>query len=87
MTCRPAAGSSVPTTRSSKDEADVTDETDEQILARYRKVNPYITATKAMELSRGEKRYRHLLVAAQNKARIEAEDKLERIRRTIFPEG
>ena len=77
----------MPTTRSSKDEADVTDETDEQILARYRKVNPYITATKAMELSRGEKRYRHLLVAAQNKARIEAEDKLERIRRTIFPEG
>ncbi len=65
----------------------MTDETDEQILARYCKVNPYITATKAMELSRGEKRYRHLLVAAQNKARIEAEDKLERLRRKIFPEG
>ena len=65
----------------------MTDDTDEQILARYRKVNPYITATKAMELSRGEKRYRHLLVAAQKKAGIEAEDKLERIRRTIFPEG
>jgi hypothetical protein len=62
-------------------------ETDQEILARYRKTNPYITASRAMELNRGEKRYRHLLVAAQNKARIEAEDKLERIRRKIFPRG
>lgn len=60
-------------------------ETEQEILARYRESNPYITATRATALNRGEKRYRHLLVAAQNKARIEAEDKLERIRRKIFP--
>jgi len=63
------------------------EETEQEIVARYRASNPYITASRATALNRGEKRYRHLLVAAQNKARIEAEDKLERIRRKIFPKG
>jgi len=63
----------------------VAKETEQEILARYRESSPYITSSRATALNRGEKRYRHLLVAAQNKARIEAEDKLERIRRKIFP--
>jgi hypothetical protein len=62
------------------------DETDEQLLARYRKRhgNPYMNLTTARGLHTLHMRYRHLNTAAQQRARLEREAELERIRRTIF---
>ena len=62
------------------------DETDEQILARYRKRcgNPYMNLTTARGLHTLHRRYRHLGIAAQQRARLEREAELERIRRRIF---
>ena len=62
------------------------DETDEQILARYRerRGNPYMNLTTARALHTLHVRYRHLSSAARERARREREAELERIRRTIF---
>ena len=63
------------------------DETDEQILARYRERcgNPYMNLTTARALHTLHMRYRrHLSTAAQQRARLEREAELERIRRKIF---
>jgi hypothetical protein len=64
----------------------MTDETDEQILARYRerRGNPYMNLTTARGLHTLHLRYRHLSTAAQQRARLEREAELERIRREIF---
>ena len=60
--------------------------TDEQILARYRERcgNPYMNLTTARALHTLHLRYRHLSTAAQQRARLEREAELERIRRKIF---
>ena len=62
------------------------DETDEDLLARYRERcgNPYMNLTTARALNALHLRYRHLSTAAQQCARLEREDELERIRRKIF---
>ena len=62
------------------------DETDEQILARYRerRGNPYMNLKTARGLHTLHLRYRHLSTAAQQRARLEREAELERIRRKIF---
>jgi hypothetical protein len=62
------------------------DETDEELLARYRARhgNPYMNLTTARALHAMHLRYRHLGLAAQQRARLEREDELERIRRKIF---
>jgi len=59
---------------------------DEQILARYRERcgNPYMNLTTARALHTLHMRYRHLGTAAQQRARLEREAELERIRRKIF---
>jgi len=64
----------------------MTDETDEQILARYRerRGNPYMNLTTARGLHTLHLRYRHLSTAAQQRARLEREAELERVRRKIF---
>jgi len=60
--------------------------TDKQILARYRERcgNPYMNLTTARALHTLHLRYRHLSTAAQQRARLEREAELERIRRRIF---
>ena len=62
------------------------DETDEQILARYRERcgNPYMNLTTARGLRTLHLRYRHLSMAAQERVRLERGAELERIRRKIF---
>ncbi|MBJ7401215.1 hypothetical protein [Mycolicibacterium sp.] len=62
------------------------DESDAQVLARYRERcgNPYMTLTTARALHTLHRRYRHLSTAAQQRTRREREAELERIRRTIF---
>jgi hypothetical protein len=62
------------------------DETDEELLARYRAHhgNPYMNLTTARSLHAMNLRYRHLGLAAQQRARLEREAELERIRRKIF---
>lgn len=64
----------------------MTDGTDEELLARYRKRcgNPYMNLTTARALHTLHLRYRHLSTAAQQRARLECEAELERVRRTIF---
>lgn len=64
----------------------MSDETDDQILARYRERlgNPYMNLTTARGLHALNMRYRHLSTAAQQRARLEREAELERIRRKIF---
>jgi len=59
---------------------------DEQILARYRERcgNPYMNLTTARALHTLHVRYRHLSTAAQQRARLERDVELERVRRTIF---
>ena len=59
---------------------------DEQILARYRQRcgNPYMNLTTARALHTLHIRYRHLSTAAQQRARLERDAELERIRRKIF---
>jgi len=59
---------------------------DEQILARYRERcgNPYMNLTTARALHTLHTRYRHLSTAAQQRARLERDVELERVRRTIF---
>lgn len=61
--------------------------TDQEIHAHYRKTRPYISMTQGLALHQSEARYRHLLLAAQEKARLEREEKQERIRRRIFEQG
>ena len=62
------------------------DETDEQLLARYRerRGNPYMNLKTARGLHTLHLRYRHLSTAAQQRARLEREAELERVRRKIF---
>jgi len=62
------------------------DETDEELLARYRKRhgNPYMNLTTARALHTLHTRYRHLSTAAQKRTRLEREAELERVRRKIF---
>lgn len=71
-------------TRSSREAGEVPDETTEQLLQRYRHRYPYISLEHARELDQGEKRYRHLAVAARKRAQLEREAKSEQLRRTIF---
>jgi hypothetical protein len=67
-------------------EATMADETDEQLLARYRerRGNPYMNLTTARGLHTLHLRYRHLSTAAQQRTRLEREAELERVRRKIF---
>jgi hypothetical protein len=62
------------------------DETDEQILARYRERcgNPYMNLMTARALHTLHLRYRRLSAAAQQRARLEREAELECMRRRIF---
>jgi hypothetical protein len=58
--------------------------TGEQIAARYRAAYPYTSDSRRLALHRGDVRYRHLLVAAQQRERLRCEADRERIRSTIF---
>ena len=60
--------------------------TDKDLLARYRDCCgiPYMNLTTARALHTLHLRYRHLSAAAQQRARLEREAELERIRRKIF---
>jgi len=64
----------------------MTDETDDQLLARYRVCcgNPYMNLTTARALHTLHMRYRHLSTAAQQRVRLEREAELEHVRRKIF---
>ena len=63
--------------------------TDEELLTRYRERcgNPYMNLTTARALHTLHMRYRHLSTAAQQRARLEREAELERIRGKIFGMG
>ena len=67
----------------------MTDETDEQILARYREHwhDPFLTMSAALDLDNTRRRFANLGALKRQQECAENEDKLERIRRTIFPEG
>lgn len=67
-------------------EMSVADETDEELLARYRKRhgNPYMNLTTARALHTLHLRYRRLSAAAQQRARLKREAELECMRRRIF---
>jgi hypothetical protein len=56
--------------------------TDEQILAHYRKKNPYITVSTAKALHRLDMKFRHVLVASR-KAEQEALDEQRRRRQAL----
>jgi hypothetical protein len=59
----------------------------EQISARYRAAYPYMSASRRLALHRGEVRYRHLLLAAQERERLKRESDRERMRCKIFGIG
>ena len=61
--------------------------TGEQIAARYRAAYPYMSASRRLALHRGEVRYRHLLLAAQERERLKRESDRERMLRKIFGVG
>ena len=61
--------------------------TGEQITARYRAVYPYMSASRRLALHRGEGRYRHLLLAAQERQRLKRESDRERMLQKIFGIG
>jgi hypothetical protein len=65
----------------------VTDETAEQILARYRELwrDPFLTMSAALDLDNTRRRLANLGALKREKESAENADKLERIRRTIFP--
>ena len=58
--------------------------TGEQIAARDRAAYPYMSASRRLALHRGDVRYRHLLVAAQQQERLRREADCERIRGKFF---
>ena len=61
--------------------------TGEQIAAHYRAAYPYMSASRRLALHRGEVRYRHLLLAAQERERLKRESDRERMRCKIFGVG
>ena len=63
------------------------DETDEQILARYRErdCDPYLTMSAALDLDNTRRRFANLGALKREKDSAERQAELERIRRTIFP--
>ena len=61
--------------------------TSEQIAARYRAAYPYMSASRRLALHRGEVRYRHLLLAAQERERLRRESDRERMLSKIFAVG
>ena len=67
----------------------MTDETDEQILARYRERwrDPFLTMSAALDLDNTRRRFANLGALKPEKESAENADKLERIRRTISPKG
>jgi hypothetical protein len=66
----------------------VTDETDEQILARYRERwhDPFLTMSAALDLDNTRRRFANLGALKREKESAERQAELERIRRTIFPQ-
>ena len=58
--------------------------TGEQIAARYRAAYPYMSDSRRLALHRGDVRYRHLLVAAQQRDHLKREAARERTRSKIF---
>ena len=64
----------------------MTDETDEQILARYRERwhDPFLTMSAALDLDNTRRRFANLGALKREKESAENHDKLERVRRTIF---
>ena len=60
------------------------DETDEQLLDRYRQRHPHISLAQAVALNRLSTRYAPLLAANQEKARLRREAELAKVRRQIF---
>ena len=67
----------------------MTNETNEQILARYRERwrDPFLTMSAALDLDNTRRRFANLGALKRQKESAESQEKLERIRRTIFPEG
>ena len=65
----------------------MTDETDEQILARYRErdCDPYLTMSAALDLDNTRRRFANLGALKREKDSAERQAELERVRRTIFP--
>ena len=61
--------------------------TGEQIAARYRAAYPYMSDSRRLALHCGEVRYRHLLLAAQERERLKRESDRERMRCKIFAVG
>ena len=63
------------------------DETDEQILARYRErdCDPYLTMSAALDLDNTRRRFANLGALKREKDSAERQAELERIRRKIFP--
>lgn len=61
--------------------------TGEQIAAYYRAAYPYMSASRRLALHSGEVRYRHLLLAAQERERLKRESDRERMLRKIFGAG
>jgi hypothetical protein len=67
----------------------VTDETDEQILARYRERwrDPFLTMSAALDLDNTRRRFANLGALKPEKESAENHAKLERIRRKVFHKG
>ena len=60
------------------------DETGQEIMARYRRRDPYISLGQALALDVLSKRYQPLLETAQRRARLQRAAELQAIREAIF---
>jgi len=67
----------------------MTDETDEQILARYRELwhDPFLSMSAALDLDNTRRRFANLGALKRQQESAESHAKLERIRRKIFHKG
>ena len=60
------------------------DETAQEIMARYRRRDPYISLGQALALDVLSKRYQPLLETAQRRARLQRAAELQSVREAIF---
>ena len=62
----------------------MTDETDDEILARYRRRDPHVSRAQALALDTLNKRYTPLLMAAKSKLEERRAADREALRRKLF---
>ena len=60
------------------------DETAQEIMARYRRRDPYISLGQALALDVLSKRYQPLLETVQRRARLQRAAELQSVRQSLF---